>query len=608
MKKRSKKIIFVIIVFILMVSALMYILFFRNNDNNSLKENLNYEYSLEKVLDYNDFTIKQNGYIAKLNEGYIVSGDVTSTLDTVTLIYDFEGNDITLELLGNYKYELDFFFDNPDYYYLHNDYSSVILSKNMEKKVELNDHFFANLTDKYIIVRNIPYENNKYGVYHYDGKETIPVIYDNIQMTCFDANFDLYCFSDNKLDDFLIVALDNKVGVFNHNGENIIPLEYDIDFEETRNGKVYQSFQSYIVDDKRYFILKKDGKYGIISEDKEVIIEFKHDNLLYFDELNIIYSVLYDNDKIVSIDVFGLEGNFKKKINLNDNLSFVGVSYNANSSKKMLFFNDNENNTYILNSDLEFIKYDNPYYYVNEYIGGGVKFENSEIYYNSDRSYYIFDEIYIKKQDDKYNIFSKDNNKILNDSFVSFNLFDDNYILLCKDRKDGSNEYSYNDYNCGIIDYTGKMLCDFKYEQIYSTEIKLDDTHLLLDYNNSEIKETKCDFSGDLKLNSIYEKFLLVENKKSTYNNRQVYNLNCEKKISNISNIYQYNDDLIMTEIFQKNYKSYNFYNKELEKIEYKNDDNVNILLKLNTIGNNIDSNLYFSTDKGIYEFKKIKK
>ena len=105
-------------------------------------------------------------------------------------------------------------------------------------------------------------KDDRGGFLDYDGKEVIPLIYENVQAFT-DAE---YCFGTPCA----LVQKDGKWGTINTNGEVIIPFEYDN--AEDKNGKV---------------LVVKDGKYGVINHKNEFLIPLG-DDAIFFHDYNIV--------------------------------------------------------------------------------------------------------------------------------------------------------------------------------------------------------------------------------------------------------------------------------------------------------------------------------
>lgn len=115
------------------------------------------------------------------------------------------------------------------------------------------------------------YKNGKSGLINLKGEIVVPAVYDEIRK-----------YQDrNWKRDKLVVVKDNKFGFLDSNLKVLFPPIYQTDKEY-----LHYPPEHYIIDEKNIRVLK-DGKYGLISEDGKVLIDFE------FDDIKFIHDSMY---------------------------------------------------------------------------------------------------------------------------------------------------------------------------------------------------------------------------------------------------------------------------------------------------------------------------
>ena len=161
--------------------------------------------------------------------------------------------------------------------------TKVINSKNEEilteyEKVEALDNFDKNgnvwYEEKVLKVE----QNGKYGLIDLNGKELIPIEYDEIHVL-------------DGVENSILIEKDGKIGLVNDDGTIIAEPQY-IDIKNL--GDTYKN---------GYITVTEDGKYGIISTTKKQILENKYDEILqvYLND----YYLTKDGESIKVIDSKG---------------------------------------------------------------------------------------------------------------------------------------------------------------------------------------------------------------------------------------------------------------------------------------------------------------
>lgn len=123
------------------------------------------------------------------------------------------------------------------------------------------------------------YENGKLGLINLKGEIVVPAIYDEIRK-----------YQDrNWKRDKLVVEKDNKFGFLDSNLKILFPPIYQTD-------KEYPHYppEHFVIDEKNIRVLK-DGKYGLISEEGKVLIDFQFDDIKLLHDN--IYMGIFDRDE-----------------------------------------------------------------------------------------------------------------------------------------------------------------------------------------------------------------------------------------------------------------------------------------------------------------------
>lgn len=357
-----------------------------------------------------------------------------------------------------------------------------------EKKEELfTEYDRVEAIENFDSKQNIWYEkealrvvkNEKYGLIDFNGKILLQCEYDNI--------VSLKSTSEN-----LLVSKDNKVGIVNTMGQNIIPIEYKeikllkeglkdeyvIVNEEGNSGIISTSgtiiiepkyneikylnsteifaakidskwnlvnkkgdilnntYDDYTYSKGDYVIVKKDGKYGIITISGEVKIEPTYEELKY------AFSVYY-------IAKF----NSKYGIINTDNTSLIALEYlnmNYLEEKEIIIADKTETETIIFDSNLA-QKLSGIFVFENDYIKARINGEDKYYTYKFEeketKDVLTKNTLFVSKKEGKYGFVDKQGNVVVDYKF---------------DEAKEQNEYGYAavkvDGLWGSIDKGGKQL------------------------------------------------------------------------------------------------------------------------------------------------------
>lgn len=507
------------------------------------------------------------------------------------VFYDKNGKNVTKEIFGVDEIGNIYVLDSDVAIVSTKDYKEGLYDENLNEIIEIGNYVIQTTENKkYFLVGN--YGERAYclensGVYSIDGKMIIPREYEDLEL----INI------ENRV---LFYAMKNgKYGVIDDKNNVIIPFEYNPDYSiksYISRGKVFEN------DGKFYFLMYKDRQVALIDNSNNIIIDFK-DNLSYYRYANAVIESDYENKRV---NVYSLNGELKKVIDLNKSkLEYEKAYYYKLDDLDFIFYDDKY--LYLLNNNFEFEKYVRPYKFRPDAGGDAITYYE----YFSTKDIYLVGE----EQGEKVKIYNTSNNvlKYKQEFYLVNNQVskDIESFVLCKNKLE-DNGYS----NCGIVDYTGKIITDFNYtvaNNYYAgvSNLLSKNEKIEFKYNNADAKyyiEKKVITDTCYINNKYYELennvlFIDVKNSK-----REIYNSNCTKILDSTSNNFDYvksiNDKLIMTEKYRAgkdNNSLYKIYNASTGKlINIENKDNA-VIIK-NTIGQTINNEPTVVTNKGIYK------
>lgn len=273
-----------------------------------------YKYTLEEinVLENNIFYIKSE----KANDKYIVIKDDKIKFETsnykLVRIEDYD-SDILVCLKNDMNYDYinlnnrKIINNNANINYYYSD--GLILE---------NKHDFDNNTDKYWIkntkrtlsefeniklvdnkiingMLKIYTQNNKFNYINTSGKIINEQEYDKV------SNFDEFGYA--------VVSKNNLYGVIDKNGKEVIPIKYEN--IKTINEDLFKNLKNKF--NKELFIYSSGNKDGIISSKNDIIVKATYDSFKFVStKYPIIVGILDDNKNVINLD---LEKEFNIKIN-----------------------------------------------------------------------------------------------------------------------------------------------------------------------------------------------------------------------------------------------------------------------------------------------------
>lgn len=556
----------IIVVFIVLVVILSLFVLYKNNifDNDS-------SYKMVKILDY--YENKYNGnatHIVETEKYYIFEHKVDNSIRT--FLYDKSGNDVTKSVLG---------VDNIDYIsYTDDGYNYVVrtvdnkyglFDKDFNELININDLVIQETGNKnYFIIGN-KYDLQGWnvidnvGVYDKNGKLVIPREYETIRYASSYFDIDKVWFYAKK---------DGKYGIIDNENKVIIPFEYDR-FDSKVSIGLGEIFDS---NNKDYFILYKNGKYGMVDINNKTIIDFDKNTLFYNKYANVVIEKIYDNYKVIKLNVYNLNGELKKEFELNNkmNANFDAYYYKVGHINLVLY---DDSFIYVLNKDLELEKYIRP-----ASTGYGM---NTELYLSGDK-------IYLKGNDEKYKIYKSSDNSLLDDN--EYSLLINNYITDIK----GFTLCNNTTKLCGIIGYDGNNILDFNYNSgSYDLLHKKNELiNFEYDENKKKYDIKKYNYTGncidDNKNYFIRDNIIKVDN--------TIYNMNCELITNDVTNFVVLSDSLIITEKFEDNtHNTHKIYNiNTLKLADIKNEDNA--IITNTPIGKTVNGDPIVVTNMGTYK------
>ncbi len=307
--------------------------------------------------------------------------------------------------------------------------SIINLAKNSNKKTEIKNYTYytAYNNGKYGVINNegqivieptidefilIPNNSKPIFIYAYDindetkeyktkaineKNEEIYTGYDKIEAIDNHDSKQNFWYEDNVLR----VKVVDKYGIINFNGDKVLNCEYD----------EIQALDGV----KSNFIVKKDGKNGLVNEVGQIIIEAKYKNIMALkDGYKSEYIIVNDEDKCGLISTSGqilIEPLYQE-------IKYLGSSnlFAAKENDKWKLINIEDNSISIdgLYKDIIEAKADNIVVVNNEGKHGIVDKENNEkIKPEYEDLKYAFSIYYIAKKDGNYGIINSENEVII---------------------------------------------------------------------------------------------------------------------------------------------------------------------------------------------------
>ena len=342
-------------------------------------------------------------------------------------------------------------------------------------------------------------KNGKYGLIDLNGKELLPLEYDEITVL-------------EGMENSIIVKNGENIGLVNDNGSIII----DVNFKDIKPlGNTYK---------EGYITIDESGKYGVVSATKKQILENKYDDIIpvYLND----YYLVQENGKKELIDSKGtviLDKNFDDIKSATTN----GVIFTKNN----LYGEMSESGEITLEAvyqDLKevkdgiYIAKKNDKYGIIDNIGNEqIAFEYTGITYNEKADLFLAEDTEYKTSiiDDLYNIkatgiLSEVNN---DDSYIRMRIDDDyryydfkgeetlntqilknNTIFL--DKKDGK---------YGFVDKKGNHVTEYIYDDATEQNengfaaVKKDGLWGAIDKDGKEVVEPKYNLENNLKIEFI---------------------------------------------------------------------------------------------------------
>lgn len=594
-EKKNKNAFKKIILIILLITVLCVVgvfLLYKNglfvDKNNNTNNTTSGKYKMAKLFDYSEKIDNKNSTSIIETEKYYVLNNGEQTI-----LYDKKGNDVTKEVFGDESIASIERLDIPSYDLCIVRFTggkSGLYDKNFNQIVKIDNQVIegTNSEDYFIVgdgVENyVNFENLKnFGVYDKSGKLVVPREYERLILSMMYIGNSSYNSYDT--DKTLFYAKKNgKYGIIDQNNNIVIPFEYD-KVDPWGGGGLGEIFKS---KNKYYYILYKNGKYGMVNENNEIIINFEKNNLFYNKYADVVLEKIYDDKfNAIRINVYDLNGILKKEINLSDNFkaSFDADYYKIGATNFMLYDNDF---IYMLNNNLDYEKY--------------IKPASIKVGHNGTDLFLVSDKIYLKKNNGRYKVYNSFDNSLYMDSefyFLNENmgiwiLFDG--FVLCKDKTE-----DYNYFNCGIINYDGKIIVDFNYILVGSRSLRSNSEYIdfVQDKNTHKISLKKYDIEGkcvtDNKNYYIRDNIIQVGS--------SIYDLKCNKIADDVNNYFVLNNDLVMIlkpkDGVHSTYKIYDMKTGKLAKINNPDNAVITNYIRLNLLDN--ATNLIV-TDKGVYK------
>lgn len=318
---------------------------------------INRDYELEKVEEYNYFILKQQGKYGVINKSGETVVDVKydevkipNPSKAVFICYDGEN----IKVLKEKGKEIFTEYKNVEPIRLKNIASNLMYEKSVLKYKENEKYGLINFEGKKITkaiydeIEGLPYKegelivknDGKLGVINIKGKKMVDIKYDNVEVDAYYTEGSSYRYAgyivSNKTNEGY------RYGYINYNGKVILKDEYNqvsriIDIENK---------------DDIYLIVAKDGQYGVISKDKE-IIKNEYQSIEY-DKTNNVLTI----EKNKKYGIATLDGNVIIPTKY-DQIDVTGVYIYAQNNQGTTVYNSNgteaniDKNTEILETENE---------------------------------------------------------------------------------------------------------------------------------------------------------------------------------------------------------------------------------------------------------------
>ncbi len=457
--KNNKVKFLIVIILIALISLGIY--FISTNKSN--------KYSVEEVSKYNYYQLNKDGRYGVISvKGDIIIEPIYDSVkipnpekavficdkENKTIILNEEGQEIFKQyeevsaisingIVSNLPYEKRVLKYKEDEKYGLIDYNGKVITKAIYEEIKGLENKESELLVK---------KDGKYGVVNDRGDKLIKEEYDNIQADGYYTEEDKYALSG-----YIINNRTNngyRYGYINYKLEKVLKTEYN---EVSRILEIADGQNVYI-------IASKNGKYGVIKNNKTLIncdyqdIEYDATNNLFKLQRNLQYGVADITGKSI------LPVQYKE-------LEFKGVYI-------QVLENNKEDYTYF-NSEGDEIK--EPQY--------------TTVLKTSEANYYIT----INKEG-LYGVINKDRKELVENKYNYLEYLFDEYFIAAK-----------NDGNLGIINAKDSILVDFKYEVLQ----KIQDTNVveakILKENKSELYGKNMDKVFSINNAYIYKRDNYIE-------------------------------------------------------------------------------------------------
>lgn len=283
--------------------------------------------------------------------------------------------------------------------------------------------------------------NNKYGLITLENKVITEPIYDSIKAI-------------NYKEGMLLVEKDKKYGAINIKGKIIIKPEYDqISIDNYYNSETMYKASGFIVKKKN----EDSYKYGYINSKGKMLLPPE------YTEISRINEIIDDKNVYLLVLKEGQAGVVKNNKVVLD-FEYEDISYNLFNNMFIIQRNSKSGIADIKGKVIIQPEYDSIMFggiYVNAIKDGevtvldinGKKLDNNNIYAKlptTNPNYYITID-----KNEIYRIVDKDNNIKIENNYTYIEHIKDDYFIIYKNGKNG------------IIDLSGKLIADLKYNSIF---------------------------------------------------------------------------------------------------------------------------------------------
>lgn len=293
-------------------------------------DELNNMFIVNKIDKYGAKDIKGKNILDTEFDSIIIEGIyIYGEKESETYVYDLNG-----EKQSNVKYESAYLTKDNNYKIVINfDNLYGVENKNQETIIENKYSYIEYLDNNFFIVCDL---NSNYGILNDKGNEILKLEYNNIQKL------------ENS--DLIQATTNNKLYLYDKNINKLAEIEDGEIYEDTDFIKLYSNKEvryftnsgeekssSELFTENKLFADVKDGKWGFIDKDKNLIVDYIYDDVTEFNIYG--FAGIKKDNKWGSINSEGeIIINPIYNIDETDNIDFIGKFYKKIQGYNKFFY------------------------------------------------------------------------------------------------------------------------------------------------------------------------------------------------------------------------------------------------------------------------------